>query len=90
MDKKLDQTYRVVNFIRDYRKKLNITQEQIAIKLDVSPTFINKIENGGKIPSLTLAFLIVEAMKDIYMDDRGLYVDLRFDDLFSIAPIEAE
>ncbi|MFD0619701.1 helix-turn-helix transcriptional regulator [Paenibacillus sp. GCM10027629] len=89
MEKK-EQQYKVVNFIREYRKKLNITQEQIATKLDVSPTFINKIENGGKTPSLTLAFLILEAMKDIYSDDRGLYLELRFDDVFSIAPIQTE
>ncbi|GAA3409406.1 helix-turn-helix domain-containing protein [Paenibacillus hodogayensis] len=87
---KMEELYKVVNFIRDYRKKLNITQEQIATKLDMSPSFINKIENGVKIPSLTLSFLILEAMKDIYMDETGLYVDLHFEDLFLLEHLNSK
>jgi DNA-binding XRE family transcriptional regulator len=87
---KMEDQYKVVNFIRDFRKKLNITQEQIAVKLEMSPSFINKIENGGKTPSLTLSFLILETLKDIYMDETGLYIDLRFEDLFSLEHLKSE
>lgn len=38
--------------IRDARKSLSLTQEQLAEKIDVSTVFISQIENGTRKPSL--------------------------------------
>jgi putative transcriptional regulator len=45
----------MVNNIRFYRKKLNLTQEDMAGKLNVSRQTINAIENNKYNPSLELA-----------------------------------
>ncbi len=38
--------------IKEARKSLNMTQEQLAEKIDVSTVFISQIENGTRKPSL--------------------------------------
>jgi DNA-binding XRE family transcriptional regulator len=85
MDK--EKQYRILNFIKDYRKKFNITQEDLAAELKVTQGFITKIEKGDKKPSLTLAFLILKAIQSIYADRTGLNPELTFEQLFQIEKI---
>lgn len=43
------------NNISFYRKKINITQSELADKLGVTRQYINKIENGDCLPSMKIA-----------------------------------
>ncbi|MGG1312309.1 MULTISPECIES: helix-turn-helix transcriptional regulator [Cohnella] len=44
------------NNIRDIRKSMNISQEQLAVKCGVTRQTINAIENDKYDPTLSLAF----------------------------------
>lgn len=51
---KLDNEY--INFIKNikyYRKKLNLTQEQLAEKSDLSVSYIKQIESGKEFKNIT-------------------------------------
>jgi putative transcriptional regulator len=45
----------ILNNIKDYRKRDNLTQEELAQEVGVSRQSIISIEKGHYIPSLTLA-----------------------------------
>jgi putative transcriptional regulator len=45
----------VINFVREYRKEANLTQEELAKAVGVSRQSIISIEKGYYIPSLPLA-----------------------------------
>ena len=68
--------------IREARKKLDLTQEQLAEKLDVTFTYISSIERGLKLPSMPLFIKLVEVLDvsaDYLLRDtvstRNLYGD---------------
>ena len=42
--------------IRDVRKKRDLTQEQLAEKLDITISYVSEIERGLKLPSFPLFF----------------------------------
>ena len=46
------------NNLKNLRKQINITQDDLAYKLEVSRQTISSIENGRYDPSITLAFKI--------------------------------
>jgi putative transcriptional regulator len=49
--------------IKEFRKKLKITQEELAIKADVTRQTINALEQGKYNPSLELAYKISKILK---------------------------
>ena len=51
------------NHLKEYRKKLGLTQETLAEKVHVSRKSINAIENGVYIPSTVLALRVSEVLK---------------------------
>lgn len=68
--------------IRESRKKLLMTQEQLSEKLDVSPIYVSEIERGLKMPSMHLFIKLVEILDvsaDYLLRDtvstRNLYGD---------------
>jgi putative transcriptional regulator len=52
----------MVNKIKQYRKKLNYTQEELAIKLSVTRQTINAIENNKYNPTLELAMKLARLL----------------------------
>ena len=48
--------------IREARKRLHLTQDNLAEKLDVSLTYISEIERGLKMPSMQLFIKLVEIL----------------------------
>lgn len=54
------QAFRIGLKIREARKKMNMTQEQLAAKIDKKRSFISKVENDGSNITLTTLFDIVE------------------------------
>lgn len=51
------------NIIRDQRKGLGLSQEELAKKCGVSRQTMNAIENNKYDPSLTLAFNLAKELK---------------------------
>lgn len=48
------------NVYRRYREQAGMTQTQVAEKVGVHPSMINKIEKGTRVPTLTLAGLLAD------------------------------
>jgi putative transcriptional regulator len=53
---------RLHNRIREERARLNLTQAELATKIDVSRKTINTVENGVFIPSTILALRLAKAL----------------------------
>jgi len=51
------------NNLKEYRKKLALTQEALAKKVQVSRKSINAVENGVYIPSTVLALKIANVLE---------------------------
>ncbi len=63
------QNIRVVigNIIKKHRKKLKITQYELALKVGVDPKYISRIETGMSYPSLSVVEKIFDVLGvDIY------------------------
>jgi transcriptional regulator with XRE-family HTH domain len=54
---------RISEIIRYYRKKGNLTQEQVANYLDISTPAVNKWENGMSYPDITLLLPLARVLK---------------------------
>jgi putative transcriptional regulator len=50
------------NKITYYRNKQGLTQAELARKLGISTSYLNRIEKGAKIPSLRLTIRIAHAL----------------------------
>ena len=48
--------------LKDARKRLNMTQENLAEKVDVTTFYIGEIERGVKTPSLDLFIKVIEVL----------------------------
>jgi len=48
--------------IRESRKKLNMTQDQLSEKVDITPFYMGEIERGVKTPSLDVFVKIVQVL----------------------------
>lgn len=55
--------------IKEYRKELKITQEELAEAVDVTRQTIIALEQGRYNPSLILAYRITKALKKRYIED---------------------
>ena len=60
---KFDDKVFIGKQIRLHRRKLGMTQEQLAEKVDLSVQHISRIESGCYIPSLKSFFLIISILK---------------------------
>lgn len=55
--------------IKEYRKELQMTQEELADMVDVSRQTIVSLERGKYNPSLILAYKITRALKKEHIED---------------------
>ena len=62
--------------IKEYRKELKITQEELAENVDVTRQTIIALEQGRYNPSLILAYKITKALKKKYIEDTFLLDDI--------------
>ncbi|WCK56825.1 helix-turn-helix transcriptional regulator [Aneurinibacillus sp. Ricciae_BoGa-3] len=74
----------LLNNLRDIRKKLKISQEELAQSLHKTKSYISKIENGKVDPPFKMAFLITESLKQIYLENTGPYLELQINQVFKI------
>ncbi len=49
--------------LNKYRKECNLTQEQLAEKVGIHPTYVGKLEAGKNNPSVKILFKISRALK---------------------------
>ncbi|MFQ6114410.1 MAG: helix-turn-helix transcriptional regulator [bacterium] len=56
---------RVVNYVKEFRTKANLTQQELAKEVGVSRQSIISIERGHYIPSLPLALRFADISKKI-------------------------
>jgi len=73
--------YKVGNNIRDLRKKLLLTQEDLAQKLDVSSQAVSKWENGHCLPETQLLPLLAKSLGTtidylLVVDEEGTIEDI--------------
>ncbi|WP_041900597.1 helix-turn-helix domain-containing protein [Clostridium beijerinckii] len=54
--------------IKEYRKKANLTQEELARKIGVSKSFMSKIEINNKAPSFEVLLKIAKALNVLATD----------------------
>ena len=55
--------------IKEYRKELKMTQEELAESVDVTRQTIIALEQGRYNPSLILAYRITKALKRKYIEE---------------------
>ena len=60
---KFDDKVFIGQQIRIHRKKLGMTQEELAEKVDLSVQHVSRIESGCYIPSLKSFFMIITILK---------------------------
>ena len=49
--------------IRKYRKRLRLTQERLAEKVDLNPVYVGQIERGFRVPTVDVLLRIAKALK---------------------------
>ncbi len=62
--------------IKEYRKELKMTQEELAEAVNVTRQTIIALEQGRYNPSLVLAYLITKALQKRYIEDVFLLDEL--------------
>lgn len=48
--------------LRKFRQDKNLSQEELAARLDISPSYVSRLESGFKTPSLRMVFRLSEAL----------------------------
>ena len=51
------------NVLRQVRNAKGLSQEDLAVRLDISRSHIGRLETGEKQPSLKMLFLLAEALE---------------------------
>ena len=54
--------------LHDARKEVKMTQSQLAEKVNVTKSYISRLENGGIVPSVSMFYRIIDAL--------GMRIDL--------------
>ena len=63
-EKALDEarSYYTGQLLHDARKEMKMTQSQLAQKVNVTKSYISRLENGGVVPSVSLFYRIIDAL----------------------------
>ena len=64
--------------LKELRKNRNLTLIELSDKIGISPTTLNRIEEGKKIPTLDVVYAITEALNLTKSEKIELLVDLKF------------
>lgn len=48
--------------LHDARKEVKMTQAQLAEKVNVTKSYISRLENGGIVPSVSMFYRIIDAL----------------------------
>lgn len=56
------EAFNIGEIIRDVRKESHVTQSELASKLNVTKSYISRIENGLIMPGVNVFFRIIDAL----------------------------
>jgi DNA-binding XRE family transcriptional regulator len=56
------RTFYTGQILHDVRKEVKMTQSQLAEKVNVTKSYISRIENGGIVPSASMFYRIIDAL----------------------------
>ena len=78
---------KIADRIRYFRTQLDVTQEDLAERVEISPTHLGRIERGEKKPSLSLLIRIANALQlsvdDLLVDSMTTPSKTRMDSNYS-------
>lgn len=63
------------NDLKDIRKRLGITQEEIANQIGVKKSYYSRLERGEFIPNIKTCLMIHQAMLQLYFDRTGKHLE---------------
>jgi len=63
------------NDLKNIRKRLGITQEELANEIGVKKSYYSRLERGEFIPSIKTCLLIHQAMLKLYFDRTGKHLE---------------
>lgn len=49
--------------LRQFRQRKNLSQEELAARLDISPSYISRMESNFKVPNLGMLFRLAHALE---------------------------
>lgn len=49
--------------LRQFRQKKNLSQEELAARLDISPSYVSRMESDFKTPSLAMLFRLAHVLE---------------------------
>jgi DNA-binding XRE family transcriptional regulator len=56
------RTFYTGQILHDVRKEAKMTQSQLAEKINVTKSYISRLENGGVVPSASMFYRIIDAL----------------------------
>jgi DNA-binding XRE family transcriptional regulator len=56
------RTFYTGQILHDVRKEVKMTQSQLAEKVNVTKSYISRLENGGVVPSASMFYRIIHAL----------------------------
>ena len=73
--KNKDNGYELKNDLKKIRKRLDITQEELANAIGVQKAYYSRLERGQFIPNIKTCLMIHEAMLILYFDRTGKHLE---------------
>lgn len=71
------------NNLKNIRKNLGITQEELASQIGVQKSYYSRLERGEFIPNIKICLMIHRALLNLYFEQTGKYLEkLTVDRLF--------
>lgn len=83
-----EDKYLLKNNLKNIRKTLGITQEELANQIGVQKSYYSRLERGEFIPNIKICLMIHHAILQLYFERTGKHIEkLTFDRFFYLENI---
>lgn len=87
--KNKEDKYLLNNNLKKIRKKLSITQEEIANQIGVQKSYYSRLERGEFVPNIKMCLMIHQAILFLYFERTGKHLEkFTIDRLFYLDEVE--
>jgi putative transcriptional regulator len=87
--RKYEEKYLLRNNLKNIRKNLEITQEELACQIGVQKSYYSRLERGEFVPSIKICLMIHQAIVYLYFEKTGKHLEkLTVDRLFYLDCVE--